>query len=359
MAMLRDNLDELGVLLTNAADWLSTERGVNILPAVVEKDFWVTEALRRLSVPQQHASPTKKGYPVTVRAVFKGGTSLSKAFSIIERFSEDIDIFLVIEPVPGVLPASQRAGEPTLPFQLGAGRVDTLMKATAARLAADLGLPQEPYGDSRSGTKRSYRLTYPRAVDHADVGDAALKEGVMLELVRMGTPTPNAAHTLTSMLATYVADEGVMALNEFEDLASFQMDVLAPERTLVDKLCILHDVASRTVAGGASGALSRQARHYYDVHQLLKTPAVIQSLEAGTNLVAIYAAASEAESTAVRRPGTARPPAGFAASPAFADPVFLEAAGVEYEREMSRLTMGSYPPLDDVLAAVQASAHLL
>ena len=49
MALLRDNLDELGVLLTKAAAWYSDQRGVNILPVVMEKDFWVTEALRYLS----------------------------------------------------------------------------------------------------------------------------------------------------------------------------------------------------------------------------------------------------------------------------------------------------------------------
>src|SRR5665811_724420 len=88
MALLRASPDDLGVLLTNAATWYSAARGVNILPEVLEKDFWVTEALRHLAAPQQYSAPTVTGYPVTARAVFKGGTSLSKAFGIIERFSE-------------------------------------------------------------------------------------------------------------------------------------------------------------------------------------------------------------------------------------------------------------------------------
>jgi predicted nucleotidyltransferase component of viral defense system len=51
----------------------------------VEKDFWVTEVLRGVVV-----EATTQG----VEVVFKGGTSLSKAFRIIERFSEDVDVLV-------------------------------------------------------------------------------------------------------------------------------------------------------------------------------------------------------------------------------------------------------------------------
>jgi predicted nucleotidyltransferase component of viral defense system len=50
-------------------------------PAIIEKDYYVTEALRLIA-----------GLGDVV--IFKGGTSLSKGWNLIERFSEDIDIFL-------------------------------------------------------------------------------------------------------------------------------------------------------------------------------------------------------------------------------------------------------------------------
>jgi len=53
-------------------------------PAIIEKDFWVCWTLKHL-----FAEPTLKG-----QMVFKGGTSLSKVFGLIERFSEDIDLIL-------------------------------------------------------------------------------------------------------------------------------------------------------------------------------------------------------------------------------------------------------------------------
>ena len=53
-------------------------------PAIVEKDFWVCWILKHL-----FAEPALKD-----QIVFKGGTSLSKVFGLIDRFSEDIDLIL-------------------------------------------------------------------------------------------------------------------------------------------------------------------------------------------------------------------------------------------------------------------------
>ena len=57
-------------------------RGRGLRPAVIEKDYYVTEALRVIAVTAGD------------KVIFKGGTSLSKGWNLIQRFSEDIDIFL-------------------------------------------------------------------------------------------------------------------------------------------------------------------------------------------------------------------------------------------------------------------------
>ena len=67
------------VLFGNAAD-----RAGIMNPAIVEKDFWVSFALDYLF----HKSPWPQSF------IFKGGTSLSKAYHVIERFSEDIDLIM-------------------------------------------------------------------------------------------------------------------------------------------------------------------------------------------------------------------------------------------------------------------------
>src|SRR3984957_16540260 len=51
-------------------------------PAIIEKDYYVTEALRIISIAAGD------------KVIFKGGTSLSKGWNLIQRFSEDIDLFL-------------------------------------------------------------------------------------------------------------------------------------------------------------------------------------------------------------------------------------------------------------------------
>ena len=57
-------------------------RGQGLRPAIIEKDYYVTEALRAVAANTGD------------KVIFKGGTSLAKGWNLIERFSEDIDLFL-------------------------------------------------------------------------------------------------------------------------------------------------------------------------------------------------------------------------------------------------------------------------
>ena len=78
IGIARSNINDRRILFTNTGD----KTGLH--PAIVEKDFWVCYALDYLF----HRSEWKDAL------VFKGGTSLSKAFHVIKRFSEDIDLIL-------------------------------------------------------------------------------------------------------------------------------------------------------------------------------------------------------------------------------------------------------------------------
>ena len=59
----------------------ATSKELNVPQAFAEKDYWITLVLSRLA---------KSKY--VHESVFKGGTSLSKGYNLIERFSEDVDI---------------------------------------------------------------------------------------------------------------------------------------------------------------------------------------------------------------------------------------------------------------------------
>ena len=78
----------------------------HMAPEVVEKDFWVCWTLDRLFGSQEMAR----------KILFKGGTSLSKVFGLIERFSEDIDLILDWNEVTQEDPRAERSGSRQLAF---------------------------------------------------------------------------------------------------------------------------------------------------------------------------------------------------------------------------------------------------
>ena len=76
------------VLLKELAEAIETAKGIP--EAFVEKDYWLTTVLLELSLS-----------PYRDLVVFKGGTSLSKAYGIIQRFSEDADLALIVQDLTG------------------------------------------------------------------------------------------------------------------------------------------------------------------------------------------------------------------------------------------------------------------
>ena len=77
-SIVRATQDELKVLFSNVS------AKIGLSPGIVEKDFWVVWTLDYLFARS----------PWRTQLAFKGGTSLSKAYGLIKRFSEDIDLIL-------------------------------------------------------------------------------------------------------------------------------------------------------------------------------------------------------------------------------------------------------------------------
>jgi predicted nucleotidyltransferase component of viral defense system len=92
-----------------------------LLPDLVRKDYWVTRVLRALA-----GDPAQQG-----RVLFKGGTSLSKGWRLIDRFSEDIDLLLT-GPEFGAMPSSRGARERQ--FKGIRARIETTTPRTSRRL---------------------------------------------------------------------------------------------------------------------------------------------------------------------------------------------------------------------------------
>lgn len=226
-------------------------------PVIVEKDFWVCWALGRLFGTAE----------VAPQVIFKGGTSLSKVYAVIERFSEDIDL--------AVSPAALGFEEQSLNDAPSASQRRKRMEALAAasercvaerfqpalEAAFSATLGPAPRGgrwlnyeiDASAGTP-NLLFNYPSALPQP--GGYVGKQ-VKLEFGALTNQQPAEPHRIAAMLA---AAPGTSLLKAYDDL---QADVvaLALERTFWEKATILHTEFHRPPE---LPIRDRFARHYAD-----------------------------------------------------------------------------------------------
>lgn len=277
MPLIREDKD-----FPNAIARAARELG-GLDPAFVEKDYWVTQVLRALHTSFPHG------------LTFKGGTSLSKGYGIIERFSEDIDILVV-----PVADASIRDLEDHL-------------RAITAAVAASLELEwREARAPSRGRDgSRGDLIIYPPRVGAVRV--PGIREGaVLLETGYGEGHEPSEVVTITPLLCAPLGIEPAA----YDDTRPFRSRALEPRRTLIEKLFALHHIATTFVEGHAREG-EPFGRHYYDVYKLLAHRPTLDRLEGDRD--GFGRLITEVERISRIRYGgvTPRPDRGFAASPAF------------------------------------------
>lgn len=216
-----------------------------IAPALVEKDYWIMHCLFGLQ-------SQKFSFEL------KGGTSLSKGYGIIERFSEDIDIR--IEPPPELdvkwgpnhsKPAHVESRREFYDWLAKNIRIDGIVSAERAHEFDD-----QHY---RSG---GIRLHYESVVDSVP----GLKEGVLLE-AGFDTVTPNQARSISSWAYDYAKGKVEVVDSRAIDVACYD-----PGYTLVEKL---QTISTKFRLQQESGTFPINfMRHYYDVFKLLTQPPV-------------------------------------------------------------------------------------
>jgi hypothetical protein len=221
-------------------------------PAIVEKDFWVCWVLKHL-----FAEPLLKD-----QMVFKGGTSLSKVFGLIDRFSEDIDLILDWRLLGY---GREQGNDPfeALQSKTKQSRYNQDMNARAAEyiretllgqlsqlFRAVAGIAASIDGDD----PHTVNVTYPAAFS-ADY----IRPAVRLEIGPLASWVPSNAHTIQA----YAAQSFPGAFND-PVCAVVAIDA---ERTFWEKATILHQEAHRP------GAIPvRYSRHYYDLFKLAESP---------------------------------------------------------------------------------------
>lgn len=226
-------------LFRNTAD----KMGIN--EAIIEKDFWVCWMLDYLF----HECPWKNNL------TFKGGTSLSKAYGLIDRFSEDIDLILdwCILDYEKDEPWKDRTKNQQDHFNKEADR-------RAEIFLKDLFLPQirndlsEELGISvdmgiLDNDKQTIIFRYPNGFS-----DASILQEIRLEIGPLAACTPAG----WEMIQPYSAEKYPNLFGQ----KSTDVLTVHPERTFWEKILILHSVANLTE--GKPVPL-RYSRHYYDV----------------------------------------------------------------------------------------------
>jgi hypothetical protein len=234
----------------------------------IEKDFWVCWTLDALFNGLQAGDP---------RLLFKGGTSLSKGYGLIARFSEDIDITVFREDIGQAATVEELEA---LSGKKRVARLDAIREACqnyingplleqltallrglleTAKVAPDLGRVE---ADPSDPDRQSLLLWYPTVT--AD-GANYVRRAVKIEAGAKSALDPHLTRTVIPYVTADLADTALGVPN---------ITTVDPGRTFWDKVVILHGLRRWwDRRGEVRGEGQRVSRHYYDVHRLLASDA--------------------------------------------------------------------------------------
>lgn len=206
---------------------VATAEYFKVSPAIIEKDYFVTLILKKLN----------ENIP---GILFKGGTSLSKCFKIINRFSEDIDLTLDMNHFTQ---SNKRKANKTV-----------------IAICDDLGFEienREQVEHHSHGNYNCYNIRYPMSFN-----DFGVKTYVKLEMVFIQKAYPDTIKSACSMIGEYLISIGQEKILPSYGLDKYEIKVQSIERTFVDKVFALCDYYLQ-------GEVLRQSRHIYDISRLM------------------------------------------------------------------------------------------
>jgi predicted nucleotidyltransferase component of viral defense system len=215
---------------------LRTSEYLGVKAEIVEKDYFVTLFLKRIAA-------------VMPDIVFKGGTSLSKCYHIIKRFSEDIDLNLQSEIKP---PERKRRQ----------------LKANIIQIINDLEfeLTNPDAVKSRRDYNR-YIIDYPTSLSAA-----YLKEQLIVETAIYQRAYPTKVMSADSLIYQYLHENGYGDFIKQYDLEPFTLNVQTAERTMIDKMYALADYYLLNTT-------TEHSRHIYDIYKLSEIVTVDDTLK--------------------------------------------------------------------------------
>lgn len=225
--------------------------------AVTEKDIWVCWVLKHLfSMPEG----------IKKNMAFKGGTSLSKVYGVIDRFSEDVDITLDYRQFEVVKELNLQEGQTVPEERIGSGtrrRLDRALKHEVKSYITDIVAPylRKCLEDIPSGKDclvevleggESLTLDFPSVLGKSK--GQYMRDTVLIEFGGRNIIKPNESHTIKP----YLADE----FPDFRFPIAENVIVLSAERTFWEKATLIHVACHKPILASSAARLSR---HWFDL----------------------------------------------------------------------------------------------
>lgn len=216
-----------------------TARMMHTTNAIVEKDFWVVWVLDKIFSDDR----------INKILMFKGGTSLSKVFNLIGRFSEDIDLILDWDLVSGENPNQERTKSKQDKYNKEVNEkakiyikeflLPIISEITAPYCTCEINIDDE----------HNINMKYPAAFS-----DQYLRPEILLEIGPLASWLPSDTYEISS----YASQHFPKLFNKLK----YKVNAIAAHRTFWEKATILHQEVHREE--GKPMPL-RYSRHYYDL----------------------------------------------------------------------------------------------
>jgi hypothetical protein len=238
--------------------YLSVSRETGLTGPILEKDVWVCWTLNVLF-----------SMPGALPMAFKGGTSLSKVFNAISRFSEDVDVTIAYAALdnsidPFDIHLSRKARD-RFSAKLRTDVAQHVDKVVAphfrSTLAEEFGLGSERIECDDSNPETLF-VHYPSAFDES--GDY-LASRIKIEFGGRNAIVPNETHVVQAYAAEHT--RGLI-------FPQAKVQVLAAERTFWEKATLIHVACGRPLREDSS----RQSRHWYDLDRLAQSDIGLRAL---------------------------------------------------------------------------------
>lgn len=208
---------------------------LDIADVLIEKDYWVTYALKNL-VKSAHAKSV----------VFKGGTSLSKAHKVIHRFSEDIDLAVIVAEGENGNVVKNKIKE---------------IEQACSGLFTEVDIP----GKTSKGSKfRKTVWKYPTVSLGGEYGDAG--RHILLEVNSFTIPEPHENKMIETLVSVFLRKIGKEEEIHRYELESFQISVLSSDRTTIEKISAI--TKGCYTSKDNYDVLMKNIRHFYDLAKI-------------------------------------------------------------------------------------------